>query len=76
MGPDTCQVEFTKGMAILPSNIIPYLKYLLYDLNIGSCTLPKTATGSRVAPNLDVFDFELALEDMKLVETDEYSPVV
>ena len=36
--------------------------------------LPKSVTKSRVEENANVYDFDLTAEDMKAVETTEYSP--
>jgi len=36
--------------------------------------LPKSVTPSRIEENADLYDFELTPEEMKSLETDEYSP--
>ena len=36
--------------------------------------LPKSVTTSRIEENAKVYDFELTHEDMKMLETGEYSP--
>jgi len=46
-----------------------------WSLQKGHVPLPKTATHSRVGPNVDVFDFELDEADMKTLETGQYAPV-
>ncbi|KAJ5770328.1 uncharacterized protein N7511_002379 [Penicillium nucicola] len=45
-----------------------------WSLQKGFIPLPKSATPSRIKENVDVFDFELDDDDMKLLHTDEYSP--
>ncbi|KAJ6143981.1 hypothetical protein N7471_003434 [Penicillium samsonianum] len=45
-----------------------------WSLQMGFVPLPKSATPKRIRENADVFDFELAAEDMKLLDTGEYSP--
>ena len=36
--------------------------------------LPKSVTPSRIEENADVYDFELSADEMKSLETGEYSP--
>ncbi|CRL22358.1 Aldo/keto reductase [Penicillium camemberti] len=45
-----------------------------WSLQMGFVPLPKSTTPKRIRENADVFDFELADEDMKLLDTGEYSP--
>ncbi|CAG8888618.1 unnamed protein product [Penicillium egyptiacum] len=45
-----------------------------WSLQMGFVPLPKSVTPKRIRENADVFDFELAAEDMKLLDTGEYSP--
>ncbi|KAK4861764.1 hypothetical protein LT330_003799 [Penicillium expansum] len=45
-----------------------------WSLQMGFVPLPKSTTPKRIRENADVFDFELAAEDMKLLDTGEYSP--
>ncbi|KAJ5950211.1 uncharacterized protein N7479_008624 [Penicillium vulpinum] len=45
-----------------------------WSLQMGFVPLPKSTTPKRIRENADVFDFELATEDMKLLDTGEYSP--
>ncbi|CAG8940083.1 unnamed protein product [Penicillium salamii] len=45
-----------------------------WSLQMGFVPLPKSATPKRIRENADVFDFELAEEDMKLLDTGEYEP--
>ncbi|KAG0153531.1 hypothetical protein PDIDSM_2184 [Penicillium digitatum] len=45
-----------------------------WSLQMGFVPLPKSTTPKRIRENADVFDFELTAEDMKLLDTGEYSP--
>lgn len=45
-----------------------------WSLQKGFVPLPKSVTPSRIAENADVFDFELTEQEMKSLETQEYSP--
>ncbi|KAK9855080.1 Aldo/keto reductase subgroup [Penicillium brevicompactum] len=45
-----------------------------WSLQMGFVPLPKSATPQRIRENTDVFDFELAEEDMNLLDTGEYEP--
>jgi hypothetical protein len=47
---------------------------LRWGLQKGFVVLPKSVTHSRIEENTNVFDFELSAEDMKSLETGEYSP--
>ncbi|KAJ5174553.1 Aldo/keto reductase subgroup [Penicillium canariense] len=45
-----------------------------WSLQMGFVPLPKSVTPQRIRENSEVFDFELSAEDMKLLDTGEYSP--
>lgn len=40
---------------------------LRYDIQLGVAVIPKTTNKARMAENLDVFDFELTADDMRLL---------
>ena len=40
----------------------------------GFVPLPKSVTPSRIEENANVYDFELSAEDMRILDTDDYSP--
>ncbi|EPS30179.1 hypothetical protein PDE_05129 [Penicillium oxalicum 114-2] len=45
-----------------------------WSLQMGFVPLPKSAKTQRIPQNANVFDFALSPEDMKLLDTGEYSP--
>ncbi|MCJ1257731.1 hypothetical protein MMC24_005557 [Lignoscripta atroalba] len=45
-----------------------------WSLQKGFVPLPKSVTHSRIEENTQVYDFELTDEDMKVLDTEEYSP--
>ncbi|KAL9125956.1 MAG: hypothetical protein Q9217_004916 [Psora testacea] len=47
---------------------------LRWSLQKGFVPLPKSVTHSRIEENAAIYDFELSADDMKGLETDEYSP--
>ncbi|KAI7652820.1 hypothetical protein KC318_g14616, partial [Hortaea werneckii] len=47
---------------------------LRWNLQMGFVILPKSVTKSRIEENKDVYDFELDADDMKVLETGEYTP--
>ncbi|KAK3505534.1 NADP-dependent oxidoreductase domain-containing protein [Neurospora crassa] len=46
-----------------------------WSLQKGYVPLPKSVKAERIKENADVYDFELSEEEVKALETDEYSPV-
>jgi 2,5-diketo-D-gluconate reductase A len=42
---------------------------LRWHVQLGNVTIPKSVTPSRIRENIDVFDFELAADDLKEIET-------
>jgi diketogulonate reductase-like aldo/keto reductase len=48
---------------------------LRWSLQKGLVPLPKSVTPKRIEENADIYDFELTAEEMKTLETGEYSPV-
>ncbi|CEJ56210.1 Putative Aldo-keto reductase [Penicillium brasilianum] len=55
-------------------NKSPAQVMIRWSLQMGFVPLPKSVTPLRIQENSDVFDFELSEEDMKLLDTGEYSP--
>lgn len=47
---------------------------LRWGLQKGFVVLPKSVTPARIEENKDLYDFELSPEEMKHLETGEYSP--
>lgn len=47
---------------------------LRWSLQMGFVPLPKSVTEARVKENANVFGWELGADEMRLLETDEYSP--
>jgi len=47
---------------------------LRWSLQRGFVPLPKSVTPSRIDENADIYDFELSPDDMKSLETGDYSP--
>lgn len=56
-------------------NKTPAQVLLRWGLQKGFIILPKTVTPSRIVENKDVYDFALTPEDMKALETSDYSPI-
>ena len=55
-------------------NKTPAQILLRWSLQKGFSPLPKSVTHSRIEENADLYDFELTANDMKSLETNEYSP--
>jgi diketogulonate reductase-like aldo/keto reductase len=47
---------------------------LRWSLQKGLVPLPKSVTPTRIEENADIYDFELTREEMKSLETNDYSP--
>ncbi|KAI9717901.1 MAG: hypothetical protein M1812_004428 [Candelaria pacifica] len=45
-----------------------------WSLQKGFVPLPKSVTYSRIDENANVYDFELCVDDMKTLQTDDYAP--
>ncbi len=59
---DRVIAELAKKYGKTPAQVI-----LRWHLQTGVIAIPKTVTPSRMEENLDVFDFELSGEDMKVI---------
>ncbi|TAQ84936.1 hypothetical protein B7494_g6742 [Chlorociboria aeruginascens] len=55
-------------------NKSPAQVLLRWSLQKGLVPLPKSVTPKRIEENADIYDFELTEEDMKDLETNDYSP--
>lgn len=55
-------------------NKTPAQVLLRWSLQMGFVPLPKSETKSRIEENCRLYDFELSEEDMKTLDTGEYSP--
>ncbi|KAJ5818131.1 Aldo/keto reductase subgroup [Penicillium riverlandense] len=55
-------------------NKSPAQVLIRWSLQMGFVPLPKSVTAQRIRENADVFDFELDAQDMKMLDTGEYSP--
>lgn len=61
--------ELAKKYNKTPAQIL-----LRWSLQMGFVPLPKSETKSRIEENSQLYDFELAEEDMKKLDTGEYAP--
>ncbi|KAL9072111.1 MAG: hypothetical protein Q9157_005219 [Trypethelium eluteriae] len=66
---DSRLVSLSKKYNKTPAQIL-----VRWSLQMGFVPLPKSITHSRIEENANVYDFELNAEDMKQLETSEYSP--
>jgi diketogulonate reductase-like aldo/keto reductase len=55
-------------------NKTPAQVLLRWSLQKGFVPLPKSVNKPRIEENADIFDFELSAEEMKTLDTKEYSP--
>ncbi|KAK4691858.1 hypothetical protein P7C71_g5235, partial [Lecanoromycetidae sp. Uapishka_2] len=67
-GDETLQ-KLTKKHNKTPAQVL-----IRWSLQKGFVPLPKSVTHSRIEENANVYDFELTAEEMKALETTEYSP--
>lgn len=68
-GDDPLLKPLTAKYGKTPAQIL-----LRWGMQKGFVVLPKSITHSRIEENTNVFDFELSFEDMKSLDTKEYSP--
>ncbi|KAJ9199157.1 hypothetical protein DTO166G4_4908 [Paecilomyces variotii] len=62
-------LELSKKYNKTPGQIL-----LRWSLQKGFVPLPKSVTPSRIEENANIFDFQLTVDDMKALHTNEYSP--
>lgn len=59
---DPVIVEISKKHGKTPTQVV-----VRWHIDLGNLVIPKTATASRLAENIDVFDFELDADDMAAI---------
>ena len=72
---------FTKGKRLNDSLLKPLIKkynksasqiLMRWSLQMGFVPLPKSVKASRIEENADIYEFELDVEDMKVLDTGKY----
>lgn len=61
---DSKLIEVAKNNKKTPAQIL-----LRYQVQRGIITIPKSVTKSRIAQNLDIWDFQLSEEEMKYIDS-------